>query len=269
MTKTKYYIHMSNTSVLLIFFTVLFYKEKILLLTLASLTIHELGHIFMCKALNVKIGQIHIHPHGINILPDKLLIPKKQILISVAGPLSSLILSLLFFALYNKFNLKALKLWASVNFLLFLVNVVPAFPLDGGELLRAVLCFFKGHIEAVNTVKKVSVYVYVFIFLLGIIIAFSGGFNISLPLFCVAGFLKLSACNVYKYNWAVFILSKDFVSNPKRIRRVKLKVNQNPLSMLKYISTEYTLVADVYSCNGQYIKSICQNEILNEIINIK
>ena len=269
MKKTKYYIHMSNTSVLLIFFSVLFYKEVILLVTVSSLILHEVGHVIMCRLLNVKIGQIHIHPHGINILADTLLNSKKQILVSISGPLFSLFISFLFLALYGAFKIKFLRFLSSVNFLLFAVNIVPAFPLDGGELLRALICFYRGHIEAVNTVKKISVYVFSAFFLLGIIISFSGSFNVSLSVFCIVGFIKLSNCGVYKYNWAAFILSDGFTSNSKRLRRIKLNNYQSLASSVKYISCEYTLLADIFDINGNYLKTYTQAEILKEIKIIK
>ncbi len=260
---------MSNTSVLLIFFSVLFYKEVILLVTVLSLILHEVGHIIMCRLLNVKIGQIHIHPHGINILPDTLLNSKKQILVSISGPLFSLFISFLFLALYGAFKIKFLRFLSSVNFLLFAVNIVPAFPLDGGEILRSLLCYFRGHIEAVNTVKKVSFYVFSVFFLLGIIIVLSGSFNISLSVFCIVGFIKLTNCCVYKYNWAAYILSDSFVSNCKRQRRIELESYQSLATAVKYISCEYTLLADIFDINGNNIKTYTQAEILKEIKIIK
>ena len=247
----------------------MFYKEVILFVTVASLVLHEVGHIFMCRILKVEIGQIHIHPHGINILPKKLLNSKNQIFISLSGPIFSLILSFFFLTLYDFLKLKFLRFWASVNFLLFAVNIVPAFPLDGGELLRALICFYRGHIEAVNTVKKISVYVFSAFFLLGIIIALSGSFNVSLSVFCIVGFIKLSNCGVYKYNWAAFILSDGFTSNSKRLRRIKLNNYQSLAVAVKYISCEYTLLADIFDINGNYLKTYTQAEILKEIKIIK
>ncbi len=266
MKKVKYHIHMSNTSVLLIFFSVLFYKEDICIAVISSLFIHEAGHILLCIILKVEIAHIHIHPHGINMCLDTMPTPKKQLAVSLSGPFLSLIVSMLFLWLYHIFNISVFNLWASVNFLMFAVNIIPAFPLDGGEILRAFLCFFRGCIESVNIVKKISVYVLICFMLLGVMIALIGNLNPSLTLFCIVGLLKLSDCVVYKYNSVMNIMSGNFVSNRKRHRLVSIYEGEDYVSLICFISTEYTLLVNIYSYDGIFIRQLSQDEILKSLI---
>ncbi len=267
MKKTKYHVHMSNTSVLLIFFSVLLYKEDICIAVIASLFIHELAHMAVCRLLKVNIAHVHIHPHGINMCLNTMLTPKKQFAVSVSGPLVSLAVSIIFNILFHIVGYRIFNLWSSVNFLMFAVNTIPAFPLDGGEMLRAMLCFFRGYIESVNIVKKLSVYVLTGFMLFGIIIAIMGNFNLSLSLFCVVGLFKLSDCIVYKYNSVMNIMSGNFVSNKKRFRTVYMCETQNLLSAVKYMSTEYTLDIKIFNTYGEYVKTLTQEEFLEKVLN--
>ena len=117
------------------------------LLVFHILLIHELGHILVAYKCNVKIREINIFPLGAIIKFQYLLgiDPFKEIIISFAGPLVNLIIVFLSLLLtkYNS-SFKYMNLIIESNLLLFIINMLPIIPLDGGRILKSILYMKKG-----------------------------------------------------------------------------------------------------------------------------
>ncbi len=113
---------------------------------------HELGHSLVARAYGVNVRQIMLLPIGgvaqMDRIPD---IPRQEFFISIAGPAVSLVLGAVFLgvalllsgaeALLNLGTMGGhfLAQLGVVNFALAIFNLIPAFPMDGGRVLRAIL----------------------------------------------------------------------------------------------------------------------------------
>jgi Zn-dependent protease/CBS domain-containing protein len=139
----------------------------LVLLLFACVALHELGHSLVAQRYGVQVRDITLWPIGgvarVSRLPSK---PSQEFLITAAGPATNLVLALLFGALaltwigpdqllrltasprvLNRFlasqAVQPLILLLAINNLtLALFNLIPAFPMDGGRLLRSVLALF-------------------------------------------------------------------------------------------------------------------------------
>ena len=116
------------------------------LLFYLSLLSHEMGHALVARRLGVKVDGITLWIFGgVARLRGDAATPGMEAKITIAGPIVSLALGILFGA--ATFALDATGgpplveggcAWlAGSNAILLLFNLVPAFPLDGGRLLRA------------------------------------------------------------------------------------------------------------------------------------
>ena len=125
-----------------------------------SVLIHELSHSLVARARGLPVRRITLFLFGgvsnIEREPES---PSSEFLISVVGPLSSILLGVVFgllgsavawgrsavfvnpaVAISNLGPLATVLLWlGSINFTLGLFNLVPGFPLDGGRILRSIL----------------------------------------------------------------------------------------------------------------------------------
>jgi Zn-dependent protease len=112
----------------------------------ASLLSHEMGHALVARRLGVGVEGITLWLFGgVARLRGEAATPRMEVKIAIAGPVVSLALALLFAA--ATFALDATGgpplieggcFWLAVsNAMLLLFNLIPAFPLDGGRLLRA------------------------------------------------------------------------------------------------------------------------------------
>ena len=168
---------------------------------IVSILLHELGHAFMARLF--KTGTIEIALTGLggvarfsNSLPRAVL---PRVLIYLAGPAANLVLWLGFTQLamgtlpLNKpIVFSVLIQLASINYFFVWFNLLPAYPLDGGQTLDAILGKLTGQSWAQRIVGG-----------LGIGIALYLGFMAfrSLP----SGlFLALFAFWLAEINWAQF-----------------------------------------------------------------
>ncbi len=118
----------------------------ITLLLVGSVLGHELGHAFMSRARGIPVRRISIYAlGGLTESVRESRTPRDEFLIVGIGPFSSLLLAGLCWALSNVLGAPGTFLsvclgfagWANLALAIF--NVVPAYPLDGGRLLRSVL----------------------------------------------------------------------------------------------------------------------------------
>jgi Zn-dependent protease/predicted transcriptional regulator len=118
------------------------------LLFFASILIHELAHSFVALRHGVKVTSIRLFIFG--GLAQTVSEPRTgrhELLIALAGPAASMVLGMLFLAIYLYFFLTqsmAPVAWVAglltgANVSLAVFNMIPGFPLDGGRVLRAIL----------------------------------------------------------------------------------------------------------------------------------
>ncbi|MFH1257020.1 MAG: M50 family metallopeptidase [Candidatus Diapherotrites archaeon] len=173
----------------------MFFSTMLLLFFLfASVLVHELFHSFVAIARGGKIQRIVLLPIGgismADEMPDK---PLDEFLIAIAGPLFNflvVIAILLLVAIFPQlpfpqnlfsdlagtgledavfqFPLFAL-LW--VNLILGAFNLfLPAFPLDGGRVLRAILAAFLGNVKATRIASIIGRFLAGVLFIAGFLI---------------------------------------------------------------------------------------------------
>src|ERR1700716_1941670 len=130
---------------------------------------HEFGHIFTAAAFGVSPPDVTLLPIGgvarLERIPEK---PHEEFLVAIAGPLVnvaiSIVLAGLLGARLNAQHLAALESTeislfdrlAAVNLFLALFNMIPAFQMDGGRLLRALLASRLGFVRATEIAATIG-----------------------------------------------------------------------------------------------------------------
>ena len=100
---------------------------------ISALLVHEAGHIIMLKAVGGKIRYSSLFGIGADIeYQNKTLSNRSEGLIYLAGPLFGLCGSLIGYTI-------GLYIFAKYSLVFSLINLIPAMPLDGGNILRASL----------------------------------------------------------------------------------------------------------------------------------
>lgn len=138
---------------LLIFFAFLSDNLVSLLLSLAALSLHELCHALMAKALGYAISAIELEPFGF-VARLRGSVPERwdELLIAAAGPLFSLVAGMAFLAAKSAAweSFSYFEEFGRVNLWIAAVNLLPALPLDGGRAAKAGLSVFFGEKSAIR-----------------------------------------------------------------------------------------------------------------------
>lgn len=121
---------------------------------LFSIVVHELSHSLVARLYGMPIRGITLFIFGgVAEMHDEPVGPKPEFLMAIVGPITSLAVGALFYGLTrggDAIGLPAtitgvLGYLAMINIVLAVFNMVPAFPLDGGRVLRAALWGWTGN----------------------------------------------------------------------------------------------------------------------------
>ena len=155
----------------ILFFLALFYftkQIKIYLLVLGFAFLHELAHMIVGLLLGFKPQSIEIMPFGfsLNLFPKEedietkikksSLVELKYIYVAIAGPLFNLIMATVFSYISLNVNSEIIDLITYSNLLIFMFNLIPIYPLDGGRVVNSVLRINKGTVLAKKYMKMIS-----------------------------------------------------------------------------------------------------------------
>lgn len=174
-----------------------------IVLLFASILLHEFGHIFAARHYGIGTPDVLLTPIGglarIARMPDK---PSQELAIALAGPLVTLgIIALLVvvFVIGGHRSIAApggfldLPLWSALlytNVVLLLFNMIPAFPMDGGRVLRALLASRLGMVRGTRIAARVGQAFAVVLLVLGL--------TYSPMLMLIAAFVFLGAQAEYE-----------------------------------------------------------------------
>jgi Zn-dependent protease len=152
-----------------------------------SVILHELGHSLMARRHGVPIAGITLFVFGgVSEMKEEPRRPGQEFQIAIIGPAISLVLAGVFAVLTGLAARGApptaavaiLGYLAWINLLLAIFNLVPAFPMDGGRVLRAALWGWLGDLaRATNIAARVGRVVAFMILILGVLQLFGGNFG--------------------------------------------------------------------------------------------
>ena len=126
-------------------------------LAFASVVLHELGHAAVARRLGVRVASIELGFFGgaarMEAMPRK---PRHELAIAAAGPLVSLALGGAGLGLAALTHLPVLALIGWINLVIAGFNLIPALPMDGGRILRALLVPRLGYVRATDASVTVA-----------------------------------------------------------------------------------------------------------------
>ncbi len=162
-----------------------------------SVLLHELGHALTARRFGILTRSITLYPFGgVAALAREPTRSSEELWIALAGPAvnGALALTALPLALLG---VPGAGLFAAMNLALGIFNLIPAFPMDGGRVLRAWLSRRKGRFQATEQALNISKW-----FAWGFLAIGIG--TTSLNLLLIGGFL-LFAINMERRRMAFFM----------------------------------------------------------------
>lgn len=168
-----------------------------------SIVLHELAHALMARRFALSIRGITLFIFGgVAEMSEEPRSPRAEFLVAVAGPLASVLIGAACYALGEFGRLSAwpvaaygvLRYVATMNAALVIFNLVPAFPLDGGRMLRAALWRWRGDLGwATGVTTRIGGGFGFVLMALGVLAVFRGHFVGGVWQFLIGLFLRNAA----------------------------------------------------------------------------
>lgn len=141
----------------------------LIVLIFACVLAHEFGHIFAARRYGIRTPEVILSPIGgianMERIPED---PRQELVVALAGPAVNVVIAAVLFLLLGA-NFSAADLGrienpaigllaqvAGINVILVLFNMLPAFPMDGGRVLRALLAMRMDYAQATRIAGRIG-----------------------------------------------------------------------------------------------------------------
>jgi len=186
----------------------------------ASIIFHEFCHSVVAVRYGLPMKGITLFIFGgVAEMSDEPPSPKAEFLMAVAGPVSSVVLGAAIYLLH-KMAVQAgwprpvngvMGYLAYLNFALAIFNMLPAFPLDGGRVLRSILWGLKKNIRwATKIASRLGSWFGVFMMVVGGLNVFTDNFLGGVWLFLIGMFLRRASQTSYQQ----LLMRRSFEGEP-------------------------------------------------------
>ncbi|MET0766199.1 MAG: site-2 protease family protein, partial [Aeromicrobium sp.] len=123
----------------------------------ASVLVHEIAHVLAARAFGMRVDSVTLHLlGGETLIEGESRTPWQELATSIVGPLASLAIGLVSFALADSMGIGtgADIVWSIgyVNIVVAIFNMLPGLPLDGGRVFKAIIWQVTGREETGTTV---------------------------------------------------------------------------------------------------------------------
>ncbi|WIV10606.1 M50 family metallopeptidase [Proteiniborus sp. MB09-C3] len=236
-----------------------------------TVLIHEISHSLAARKCGFEINEIEIFPFGgiARFEYMKTIYPKEEIFICAIGPLSNFAVMIVFMGLKSLyFDNYLFDYIIKINKLMFIINIFPVFPLDGGKIIRAVLSLFIGYKSSTTKLSYITYMLCTIIILYDILNGLIGdGTSLSL----IAVFTIIAAKK--EREMAAFAFIKSITGKTNEINRKK-KMKAHLLVCIKTINIKEALdcflpnryhIFIIIKSNGETIGTITESQLLEGI----
>ena len=223
----------------------------LMLLLFLCVTLHELGHSLVAQRFGIPVREIILLPLGgvalLTRTPEK---PRDEFLIAIAGPLVNVVIFLVLLLLgpvagvgllderltfqgLQTPSAETLRLWLlGANLMLVLFNLIPAFPLDGGRMLRALLAMRLGYPRATRLASTIGQG-------FAVLFGFIGVFTNNWSLLLIAVFVFFGAGQENADATAKHVLRTLRVGDAYNKHALTLAIGDRVSRVVDYILTSY------------------------------
>jgi len=192
-----------------IFFILLLYiltqKVDIFAITFVFIILHEIGHIISGILLGLKINKLELNIAGISLEFKNYGKERKinNIIIDLAGPVINLLSAIIGLWIQSEIIIY-------VNAMLFIINMLPIYPLDGGRILKNILLYKNTYKQTIKMIETISKYTLIILSIFASILILS--------------FKNISIFVLIIYLWGIYIKERH---KNKIIKRVYQTIENN------------------------------------------
>lgn len=256
--------------ILFLFIAVYFGYAKEISVIFFSVLLHELGHVAFALKLKVFVEEIELFPFGgiARIENISKFGGYTEAKISAAGPLISGIIALICF--FSPFKSSYIELFFKYNFALFVFNILPALPLDGGRIARNFLIIYKSYRSSTRLMIISGQVLAILLVLYNIYIIQKG--EISIAYIAAAMFIFFGTIKERSFCSYMYLLNRN---NKKKFQLEQNKINKryinaNSNTLLRTVAEGFSpasfCIVNVFDDSGKIIAKLDESDIMSGLI---
>lgn len=240
-----------------IIFCAFFGGLPLTLIYVSTALLHECGHIFYAEKLGFKCEKISLMPYGAAAVCNiDGIMPRDEVKLALAGPAVNLALVVAVAGLWwfvpEAYAYTDTVMWANLSMLI--VNLLPAYPLDGGRVARCLLNSFFGEKVALIALKAVAAVVAAVM----IALFFVFGYNLTFLIFAL--FLLCSTIEKTPKAVRINFSCKDKLKRGLEVKYVLCSSSLTFKEAIKKLEDKRYLVLQLYA-DGGIADEITQDEL--------
>jgi stage IV sporulation protein FB len=244
------------------------------LLLSAAVFFHEAAHSVTATFLGYRLEEVRLYPLGGSVRIGGMsgLDPLRETLIALAGPAANVFLAIvtLLFSGLGLVPRQQAGYFIAINTVIFLFNLLPALPLDGGRVLRGILSCKYGIVGATKAVCFIGRIIAVLMFLFALSRGLQNPFEISMA--AAAVFLYLAGAGERKMAASLMVSqvgSKEGLLQKKGFLRSKTFVaayNASGKRVMGRFAPGYYHIVYVVGKNGEVLGKVSEQQVFNAIM---
>lgn len=255
--------------IIIILYIVVFTNDIFYSVTsIIAICIHELSHLIFLRVNGIFDVNLKISPLGFSINLTNNNFIKNENLIYLIGSISNIVVSILFYILSMIINYDVIIKFANVNFIIGIINLMPAFPLDGAIVLRNFLFKKLTLVKAINISIITSFFISLILFVFGINIIFRiSAYNITYIV--ISGFIFITTYKEYKFLRSCLIVNNIYLKKDKFthkgivcVKTISVLDNVKLLELIKSFSLKNFLIIHVVDSKHRIIGVVNEYTIL-------
>lgn len=235
------------------------------LIIFLSVLLHELGHSMIARLFNIQVLEIQLYPFGGIAYTENISKygGRIELLVALAGPIISMLIAVAFYFFGKQLSLSITII--KYNMALFLFNLIPALPLDGGSIIRNLLLSRYSYKNATKLMTRSGKILSILIILYNISLLLNG--KITISYMTAAFFIFIGALKEEKNCSYIYLLNR----NNKKVKRLhNLHVRQLNVSGETYIRSVVEQFSPgnicrvmIYNEKGELVKELSEADIMD------
>ena len=253
MIKISKYLYIHWMFIVLFVFCYITRQLEVMCISYLIMSLHELSHLAAAKWLGLSCSYIVVYPFGLNLRLNNTMLYSicDEMILYFSGPLLNIVLALAALPFVTK-NVFFYDFYIK-NISLFIINMLPLIPLDGGMIIKKLFIYKFGFDKGCAGVKIISgIFLFFTLFFFGYLI-YKNRFN---PSFCI---------------FAAFIIGNIFMSKEKynssllkELLYCRRKKDKNKAYNAKIIGADESIklidIAKKFNMSSKYFVMITDKE---------
>jgi len=238
-----------------------------------SIVFHEFWHSIVARHFGLPMKGITLFIFGgVAEMEEEPENAKTELLMAIAGPVSSVALGLIFLLIFRAGGAigwpepvnGVLVYLGWLNLVLAVFNMLPDFPLDGGRVLRSILWFAKGNVRwATRVASAIGSGFGMFLIVLGLLSFISGGFITGIWYFLIGMFIRGAALTSYRQVLVRNALSGETIAHFMQPEPVTVPPSTSIRDLVDNYIYKYHYKMFPVAENGNLTGCITSNEVKN------